>query len=104
MSGREDLRGEQDARATIKVPTHRATPPPPLQVSGLLKRIGKKLTLKRGKPCDNTTITLYGLPDEAASQKAAKVQYYHYAIWIVWAKRSTALVGRLSQRRKNVTR
>ena len=35
-------------RATTRVPTHRATPPPPLRVSGLLKRIDKKFTLGVG--------------------------------------------------------
>ncbi|MDQ6643580.1 MAG: hypothetical protein M3Y76_03955 [Chloroflexota bacterium] len=47
----EGLWCEQDARATIKVPTHRATPPPPLRVSGLAKRADKKSTLERIGGC-----------------------------------------------------
>jgi hypothetical protein len=39
-------------RATIKVPTHRATPPPPLQISWLLKRVEKKPTRERDEEGD----------------------------------------------------
>jgi hypothetical protein len=35
-------------RATTRVPTHLATPPPPLRMSGLLRRIGKQLTGESG--------------------------------------------------------
>ncbi|MDQ6645133.1 MAG: hypothetical protein M3Y76_11860 [Chloroflexota bacterium] len=49
MSGRVGLSGEQDARATIKVSTHRATPPPPLQMSRLLRWIDKKPTPESGR-------------------------------------------------------
>ena len=55
MKGFHTCRGERVAvgngtRATIKVPTHRATPPPPLQMSELLKRADKKLTLESVTP------------------------------------------------------
>ena len=42
----ERISGVNGTRATIKVPTHRATPPSPLRMSGLLKRAVKEPTLE----------------------------------------------------------
>jgi hypothetical protein len=53
--------GVNGTRATIKVPTHRTTPPPPLRVSGLLKRTYKKATLERLHPVGRDASRPYAL-------------------------------------------
>ena len=50
MLGWEVFRCVNGTRATRKVPTHRATPPPPLRMSELPKGIDKKLTHESATP------------------------------------------------------
>ena len=55
---RVNRRGEQDEGDASVLP-HRATPPPPLRVDGLLKLIGKKPTRESATPAPTDMGSLF---------------------------------------------
>ena len=66
-------RGVNRTRATMKVPTHRATPPPPLRMGGLLKRSDKK------PPHESATPT----PTDEGTDKIITLESYGWVIHLI---------------------